>query len=134
VHAQGEYWATHCDFSSFLQPEPPFISALEELEALGLKLCIFTNGPRAYALKVLERLEVKRFFADERIFAVEDVLPACKPEPAAFNKVPVFPVHYLTRCAPSTELHQRSCLSTRALDPFVLGRCWKGLGQSLSEL
>lgn len=84
---QGEYWAAHCDFSSFLQPEPPFISALEELEALGLKLCIFTNGPRAYALKVLERLEVKRFFADERIFAVEDVLPACKPEAAAFNKV-----------------------------------------------
>ena len=88
---QGEYWAAHCDFSSFLQPEPPFISALEELEALGLKLCIFTNGPRAYALKVLERLEVKRFFADEHIFAVEDVLPACKPEAAAFNKVRTTP-------------------------------------------
>lgn len=108
MHAQGEYWATHCDFTSFLQPEPPFISALQELEALGLKLCIFTNGPRAYALKVLERLELKQFFADERIFAVEDVLPACKPEPAAFNKVLGLP-SVLPRCARSTEIHRAVC-------------------------
>ena len=70
-----------------LVAERKSVAALEELEAAGMKLCIFTNGPRAYAMKVLERLEVKRFFADERIFAVEDVLPACKPEAEAFNKV-----------------------------------------------
>ena len=86
-HQLGEWWAANCDFEGFLTPEPLFIAALEELEAAGMKLCIFTNGPRAYALKVLERLEVRRFFADERIFAVEDVLPACKPEAEAFEKV-----------------------------------------------
>jgi hypothetical protein len=86
---QGEYWAANCDFEAYLTPEPPFITALEELEALGLKLCIFTNGPRAYGLKVLEKLQVKRFFADERIFAVEDVL--------VFNSS-FKPVHHTAFC------------------------------------
>ena len=129
---QGEYWAAHCDFSSFLHPEPPFISALEELEALGLKLCIFTNGPRAYAMKVLERLEVKRFFADERIFAVEDVLPACKPEAAAFNKVRTLPA-VLTCCVPAGDPISGAARQN-ASNCFVLGRYWQALVQSPNDL
>ena len=30
---------------------------------------------------------MRPFFPDDRIFAVDDVLPHCKPEPAAFRKV-----------------------------------------------
>merc|ERR1712046_135829 len=30
---------------------------------------------------------LRELFPDDRVFAVEDVLPACKPEPKAFEKV-----------------------------------------------
>jgi putative hydrolase of the HAD superfamily len=83
----GEYWAAHCDFGRYLSPEPALIEALGELRELGLKLVIFTNGPKAYGLRVLETLQLRQFFRDEHIFAVEDVLPACKPEAVAFEKV-----------------------------------------------
>ena len=84
-----------CDFARFLKPEPEFISALTELQALGFKLCIFTNGPRKYGLKVLEQLELRRFFKDEHVFAVEDVLPTCKPEPEVRDT----PATRATRCS-----------------------------------
>ena len=94
-HQLGDWWAEHCDFARFLKPEPEFISALTELQALGFKLCIFTNGPRKYGLKVLEQLELRRFFKDEHVFAVEDVLPTCKPEPEV-RDTPATPA---TRCS-----------------------------------
>jgi putative hydrolase of the HAD superfamily len=71
----------------YLSPEPALIEALGELRELGLKLVIFTNGPRRYALEVLKALRLREFFDDSRVFAVEDVLPACKPEAVAFQKV-----------------------------------------------
>ena len=85
----GEWWAEHCDFQKYLLPavEPSLIKALRELRGLGLKLVIFTNGPKAYALRVLETLQLREFFNDDYIFSVEDVLPACKPERAAFEHV-----------------------------------------------
>jgi putative hydrolase of the HAD superfamily len=87
--ALGDYWAQKCEFRAFLTPaiEPPLIEALAELKALGLKLVIFTNAPKAYGLRVLETLQLRQFFQTEHIFAVDDVLPACKPEPVAFQKV-----------------------------------------------
>ena len=51
------------------------------------RLVVFTNGPRAYGLRCLEALGVREFFPDEQVFAVEDVMPACKPERAAFEAV-----------------------------------------------
>tara|TARA_B100000524_G_scaffold254690_1_gene137764 strand:+ start:2401 stop:2865 length:465 start_codon:yes stop_codon:yes gene_type:complete len=42
-------------------------------------------GSRQYALRVLESIGLRDLF--EVVFAVDDVLPACKPEPAAFEKV-----------------------------------------------
>jgi putative hydrolase of the HAD superfamily len=35
----------------------------------------------------LETLKVREFFEDENIYGVDDVMPVCKPEPAAFRKV-----------------------------------------------
>ena len=36
---------------------------------------------------MLEAIGLRELFADDAIFAVDDVLPACKPEPAAFEKI-----------------------------------------------
>ena len=62
-----------------------------QLQALrdeaGLTLAIFSNGPRVYCLRCLDALAIRHLFPDDHIFAVEDVLPACKPEVAAFEQV-----------------------------------------------
>lgn len=84
----GAYWATHCGFDRFMGPNLALQKALRSLQdEVGMKLVAFTNAPRAYAVRTLEVLGVKDLFADERIFAVEDVMPACKPERAAFDQV-----------------------------------------------
>eukprot|EP00414_Alexandrium_minutum_P002437 CAMPEP_0113822370 /NCGR_PEP_ID=MMETSP0328-20130328/2207_1 /TAXON_ID=39455 /ORGANISM="Alexandrium minutum" /LENGTH=262 /DNA_ID=CAMNT_0000790307 /DNA_START=25 /DNA_END=810 /DNA_ORIENTATION=+ /assembly_acc=CAM_ASM_000350 len=83
----GEHWAHHCDFERYFKPDPAFIGALEALAAQGVSLVAFTNSPRTYALRCLDVLGVRPLFPDARVFAVEDVLPACKPEPEAFGKV-----------------------------------------------
>jgi len=80
----AEWWSTKLDFDAYLSPDELLINALA---TSPLKLVAFTNAPRKYALCVLEALGVRRFFMDEHIFAVDDVLPECKPEPAAFLKV-----------------------------------------------
>jgi FMN phosphatase YigB (HAD superfamily) len=67
-----------------LQPDPELI---EDLRACPLKLVGFTNAPRAYAVRVLETLDLRQFFPDEGLLAVDDVLPHCKPEAAAFALV-----------------------------------------------
>jgi len=83
----GKYWAEQCDFASYIGPDYDLINALEDLQNAGMKLVAFTNAPRLYGLRVLEVLGVRRFFLDNRIFGVEDVMPACKPEPQAFQRV-----------------------------------------------
>jgi len=88
-----EWWTSRCDFERFLLPavEPPLLLALGELKAAGLKLVIFTNAPRQYALRVLETLQLRQFFDDANIFGVDDVIAgtggACKPQAAAFEFV-----------------------------------------------
>lgn len=85
--ALGDYWAAHCDFPKFLPKNEALVQQLRELSALGYRLVVFTNAPRAYGLKCLDSLGIREFFADDRIFGVEDVMPACKPEAAAFETV-----------------------------------------------
>lgn len=81
------YMAEKCEFDKYLTPCPATNEALGELKAAGLKMVIFTNGPRKYALRVMEQLEIMPYFEPELIFAVEDVMPHCKPELEAFQKV-----------------------------------------------
>ncbi|CAK9096762.1 unnamed protein product [Durusdinium trenchii] len=84
----GQYWADHCDFAKFIRADPRQIEVIRSLaQDVGLKMAVFTNSPRKYALRCLEVLGVREFFPDDHVFAVEDVLPACKPQPEAFKAV-----------------------------------------------
>lgn len=83
----GAYWADNCEFAKYLAPDPRLLASLAKLQKNGMTLVIFTNGPKAYAVKVIEVLGLTPFFKAELTFAVEDVFPACKPEAAAFNTV-----------------------------------------------
>ena len=83
----GEYWAAHCDFDAYLPRNNEFRDQLGELRELGYKLVVFSNAPRKYARRCLDSLGLREFFQDDFIFGVEDVMPACKPEAAAFRTV-----------------------------------------------
>ena len=87
LYSLGRYWAEHCEFATFLPPNVELLAQLKELEALGYNMVIFTNAPKAYGLKCLEALGIAEVFPEGNIFGVEDVMPACKPEPAAFEHV-----------------------------------------------
>lgn len=78
----GQYWATRCDFNRFLTPNAQFVADLEELKKT---VVAFTNAPRAYGLRCLEILGLNRRV--DYVFGVEDVMPSCKPERAAFETV-----------------------------------------------
>ena len=82
--ALGNYWADNCEFKKYLSADTEVIEAIQKLRQ---KKVIFTNAPRPYAIKVLETLDLLPLFAEDHIFAVNDVLPACKPEADAFGKV-----------------------------------------------
>jgi putative hydrolase of the HAD superfamily len=93
----GAWWATRCAFE-LLAPQPEFIAAMRDLP-VGVKKVVFTNAPRQYGVAVLRALGLLKpqggggdstewwCFEECNVFAVEDVLPQCKPEPAAFCKV-----------------------------------------------
>eukprot|EP00929_Paragymnodinium_shiwhaense_P060464 TRINITY_DN30194_c0_g1_i3.p1 TRINITY_DN30194_c0_g1~~TRINITY_DN30194_c0_g1_i3.p1 ORF type:complete len:223 (-),score=58.50 TRINITY_DN30194_c0_g1_i3:134-802(-) len=83
----GLYWAEHCDFEKYVKPNPGLADDLKTLIDAGINVVAFSNSPRAYAMRVLESLGVRAHFKDELVFAVEDVLPACKPQPEAFQQV-----------------------------------------------
>jgi len=87
LYSLGRYWAEHCDFAGHLAPNPALAEQLHELKDLGYNMCVFTNAPKAYGLKCLEQLGIKDAFPDANIYGVEDVMPHCKPEAAAFQKV-----------------------------------------------
>jgi putative hydrolase of the HAD superfamily len=80
----AEYWATQLDFSLLGGPK---LQVLQDLKECPLQLIAFSNGPRKYVKRVLQHLELFELFGEERLFAVDDVLPACKPEKEAFDKV-----------------------------------------------
>mmetsp|Transcript_48499 Transcript_48499/g.80369 ORF Transcript_48499/g.80369 Transcript_48499/m.80369 type:complete len:289 (+) Transcript_48499:48-914(+) len=81
------YWAEYCQFTKYLKPDPAFVQALGTLQEAGLKFIAFSNSPRQYAINCLQALGVKDFFPDGQVFGVDDLLPLCKPEKAAFEKV-----------------------------------------------
>ncbi len=82
----AEWWATKLNFSLLGGPDPKIISMLESCPS-NINLVAFSNGPRLYVLRVLRELGLDEVFPPEKVFAVDDVLPACKPEKEAFEKV-----------------------------------------------
>jgi putative hydrolase of the HAD superfamily len=80
----AEYWVEQLDYSKLGGPKRELKAKLNEIP---LTLVAFSNGPRAYVKRVLQTLDLFDLFGEERLFAVDDVLPHCKPEPAAFETV-----------------------------------------------
>jgi len=80
----SEWWAEHLNFDLLGEKNAELI---EMLESCPLKMVAFSNGPRKYVLRVLKEMGLDKVFPDEMIFTVNDVLPACKPEKVAFQKV-----------------------------------------------
>lgn len=84
----AEWFADHCNHTDFLKPDTELADMLVSLrDDAGLKLVVFSNAPRRYVLRCLDTLAVRECFRNEHIFGVEDVLPACKPEAAAFERI-----------------------------------------------
>jgi putative hydrolase of the HAD superfamily len=78
------WWAENLDFSLLGDIDPELVHILETCPK---KMIAFSNGPRAYVLRVLLEMGLSKVFPEENVFSVNDVLPACKPEPEAFEKV-----------------------------------------------
>lgn len=83
------YWSEHCDYTLLGPPPTELKAALKQVmdKDHGLTLVAFSNGPRNYVKKVLKSLDLFDLFGEERLYAVDDVLPHCKPEAAAFQKI-----------------------------------------------
>mmetsp|Transcript_14761 Transcript_14761/g.19302 ORF Transcript_14761/g.19302 Transcript_14761/m.19302 type:complete len:278 (-) Transcript_14761:399-1232(-) len=79
----SDWWATHMKFEMLSRQD----KLLKDLKDCPLKLVAFSNGPRKYVKKVLEALGLFEVFGEERLFAVDDLLPHCKPEKEAFEVV-----------------------------------------------
>jgi putative hydrolase of the HAD superfamily len=80
----SDYWATKLDFSLLGGKRTQL---LQDLKECPLTLIAFSNGPRRYVKVVLQHLGLWELFGEDRLFAVDDVLPHCKPEKEAFEKV-----------------------------------------------
>ena len=80
----SKWWTEKLNFSLLGGPNPNLVSMLE---SCPLNLVAFSNGPRSYVLKVLKEIGLDKAFPPEKVFAVDDVLPSCKPEKVAFEKV-----------------------------------------------
>lgn len=59
----------------------------KDLKEIQLNVVAFSNGPRIYVKRVLQELGLWESFGEDKLFAVDDVLPHCKPEREAFEKV-----------------------------------------------
>lgn len=80
----SEYWAANLDYSLLGGEKTKFLQDLKECK---LNLVAFSNGPRKYVKRALRELGLFEIFGDERLYAVDDVLPYCKPEKEAFEKI-----------------------------------------------
>jgi putative hydrolase of the HAD superfamily len=80
----AEYWANHLNFDLLGGPKEQL---RQDLEACPLVLVAFSNGPRKYVKRVLQQLGLWELFGEERLYAVDDVLPYCKPEKEAFELI-----------------------------------------------
>lgn len=85
-----QYWATNLDFSLLGGPDPELIKTFELMSTnpnWNLNLVAFSNGPRKYVLRALKEMGLDSFFTPDKVFAVTDVLPNCKPDKASFEFV-----------------------------------------------
>jgi putative hydrolase of the HAD superfamily len=78
----AQYWADYLDYSKLGGKKKDLH---DTLATCSLQLVAFSNGPRIYVRRVLEHLGLWDLFGEERLFAVDDVLPYCKPEAKAFE-------------------------------------------------
>ena len=86
----SEWWYNKLDFTLLTKNDFQAHNEqlLELLQKCPLRIIAFSNGPRKYAIKVLKKLGLyQTVFFDDKIFAVDDVLPYCKPEKEAFEHV-----------------------------------------------
>lgn len=82
----AEYWSEHLNFDLLGGPYEDLCKMFESCPE-KLKLVAFSNGPRKYVLRVLKEIGLDKIFPDEMVFAVDDVLPYCKPEREAFELI-----------------------------------------------
>lgn len=79
----AEFWATKLNFTLLGGKKVQLINDLLECK---LNLIAFSNGPRKYVKRVLIELDLwDNVFNDNTLFAVDDVLPYCKPDKEAFD-------------------------------------------------
>ena len=86
-------FGNHCypSIEASKQAKADFRTALSECPA---RMVAFSNGPRAYVMKVLDKLGYLELFGTEGtskdgsfVWGVDDVLPHCKPEKEAFRAI-----------------------------------------------
>ena len=90
VQDLSNYWATQLDYSLLGGRKSKLIQDLTELREVNknIQLIAFSNGPRDYVIRVLQELGLwGSIFSAETLFAVDDVLPYCKPEKEAFELI-----------------------------------------------
>ena len=89
VEDLSNYWATKLDYSLLGGRKSKLIQDLTELREINnMELIAFSNGPRTYVIRVLQELGLwDTIFNAETLFAVDDVLPYCKPEKEAFEVI-----------------------------------------------
>lgn len=80
----AEHWASSLNFALLGAKDEALIQMLKECP---LKLVAFSNGPRKYVKRVLMEMGLAEIFPDDMLFAVDDVLPYCKPEKEAFDLI-----------------------------------------------
>jgi putative hydrolase of the HAD superfamily len=80
----AEYWATNLDFSIL---NGPYEELRDTMSSIPLNTIGFSNGPRKYVIRVLRELGLWELFGEDKLFAVDDVLPFCKPEKEAFDVI-----------------------------------------------
>ncbi|KAL3942372.1 MAG: hypothetical protein SGBAC_003438 [Bacillariaceae sp.] len=78
------YWAENLDFSILGAPKKELH---KQLSKCNCTLVAFSNGPRKYVKRALETMGLFDLFGEERLYAVDDVMPHCKPEKEAFEKI-----------------------------------------------
>lgn len=81
-----EYWANNLNFSLLEGPDPKCIETFEMMKD-KLNIVAFSNGPRKYVSRVLQEIGLLPYFPPKKLFAVNDVLPYCKPDLDSFHLV-----------------------------------------------
>mmetsp|Transcript_7982 Transcript_7982/g.11391 ORF Transcript_7982/g.11391 Transcript_7982/m.11391 type:complete len:297 (+) Transcript_7982:157-1047(+) len=82
----AEWWTERSDYSLL---KGPYVDVANMIRECHLNTIAFSNGPRKYVLRVLKELGLdgEEVLPESRVFAVDDVLPYCKPDRRAFESV-----------------------------------------------